>query len=124
MYDGARVAVIMPAYNAAKTIRDAYDEVIAQGVVDLIVIVDDCSKDDTESIVRSLPTQTPELVYLRHPENRGYGGNQKSCYKMALEHGATMYLSTENVKKSLLWLSPPVLKWFLTETDLSTLLRG
>ena len=88
MYDGARVAVIMPAYNAAKTIRDAYDEVIAQGVVDLIVIVDDCSKDDTESIVRSLPTQTPELVYLRHPENRGYGGNQKSCYKMALEHGA------------------------------------
>jgi hypothetical protein len=40
------------------------------------------------------------------------------------EHGTTMYLSTENVKKSLLWLSPPVLKWFLTETDLSTLLRG
>ena len=41
-----------------------------------------------------------------------------------MAYGATMYLSTENVKKSLLWLSPPVLKWFLTETDLSTLLRG
>lgn len=87
MYDGARVAVIMPAYNAARTIRDAYDEVVAQGVADLIVVVDDCSNDETESVVKSLPTQSPELVYLRHSANRGYGGNQKSCYKIALEYG-------------------------------------
>ena len=50
--------------------------------------------------------------------------NENMVWTDSLDYGATMYLSTENVKKSLLWLSPPVLKWFLTETDLSTLLRG
>ena len=49
MFAGEKVAVVMPAYNAAKTLRDAYDEVVAQGIVDLIVVVDDCSKDSTEA---------------------------------------------------------------------------
>jgi hypothetical protein len=50
--------------------------------------------------------------------------NENMVWTDSQDYGATMYLSTENVKKSLLWLSPPVLKWFLSETDLSTLLRG
>ena len=50
--------------------------------------------------------------------------NENMVWTDSQDYGSTMYLSTENVKKSLLWLSPPVLKWFLTETDLSTLLRG
>lgn len=88
MYKSRKIAVIMPAYNAEKTLREAYDAVVAQGVADLIVVVDDCSRDDTERIARSLPSTDPELVYLRHPNNRGYGGNQKSCYRIALEKGA------------------------------------
>lgn len=88
MFAGEKVAVVMPAYNAAKTLRDAYDEVVAQGIVDLIVVVDDCSKDSTEAVAKSLPAQSPKLIYLRHPSNRGYGGNQKSCYRIALAHGA------------------------------------
>ena len=94
MYGGKRVAVVMPAYNAEKTLRAAYDEVIAQGVADTIVIVDDCSSDATESIARSLQTGTEgltlraSLIYHRHERNRGYGGNQKSCYELALKEGA------------------------------------
>ena len=85
----------MPAYNAEQTLRTAYEEVVAQGVADVIVIVDDCSKDGTESIARSLlppaPStkhQTPSTIYRRHERNRGYGGNQKSCYELALKEGA------------------------------------
>ena len=90
-----RVAVVMPAYNAEKTLRTAYDEVIAQGVADTIVIVDDCSKDGTEAVARKLMaegrgTRAEEagLIYHRHDHNRGYGGNQKTCYELALKAGA------------------------------------
>ena len=94
MYKNHKVAVVMPAYNAEKTLREAYEEVLAQGVADVIVIVDDCSKDDTEAIARSLqtgtecPTPCVSLIYRRHERNRGYGGNQKSCYELALGEGA------------------------------------
>lgn len=88
MYRGRRVAVVMPAYNAEKTLRVAYDEVCAQGCVDVLVVVDDCSCDKTERIARALPQGDPLLVYARHERNRGYGGNQKTCYQLALEHGA------------------------------------
>ena len=94
MYKGKKVAVVMPAYNAEKTLRAAYDEVVAQAVADTIVIVDDCSNDNTECVARSLETGaeclTPraKLVYHRHDHNRGYGGNQKSCYELALREGA------------------------------------
>jgi len=74
----------MPAYNAEKTLRKTYDEVMAQGVVDLVILVDDASQDETTAIGQSLP----HTVVHRHEENRGYGGNQKSCYRLALEHGA------------------------------------
>ncbi|MSU59196.1 MAG: glycosyltransferase family 2 protein [Pedosphaera sp.] len=84
MYRDKKVVVVMPAYNAAKTVRQTYDEVRAQGVADLIILVDDRSRDDTVAIAKSLEGV---LVYV-HEENRGYGGNQKTCYRLALEAGA------------------------------------
>src|SRR5215475_4984516 len=74
----------MPAYNAARTLRRTYDEVMAQGVVDRVIVVDDVSADDTAALARTLPNAR---VY-RHERNRGYGGNQKTCYRLALEEGA------------------------------------
>lgn len=74
----------MPAYNAAGTLQKTWDEVMAQGVVDLVIVVDDCSSDETAKLAGSLPNT---LVH-RHERNLGYGGNQKSCYRIALEQGA------------------------------------
>lgn len=94
MYKGRRVAVVMPAYNAEKTLRDAYSEVVEQGVADTVIIVDDCSSDATEGVARGLASNpptfslVPKLIYHRHAKNRGYGGNQKSCYDLALKEGA------------------------------------
>ncbi|MFL6515696.1 MAG: glycosyltransferase family 2 protein [Chthoniobacterales bacterium] len=84
MIDGQKIVVVMPAYNAAKTLRRTYDEVMAQGVVDLIILVDDASRDETVAIARTLDRVQVEV----HPENRGYGGNQKTCYRLALAAGA------------------------------------
>ena len=78
----------MPAYNAAQTLRKTYDEVIAQGLVDLIIVVDDGSSDETVSIAKALPNT---IVHI-HERNRGYGGNQKSCYKLALEEGGDIVI--------------------------------
>lgn len=88
MFAGKKVVVVMPAYNAAATLRKTYDEVMEQGVVDEVVLVDDASRDETVAIAKTLP-QTTVLV---HPQNRGYGGNQKSCYKLALELGADIVI--------------------------------
>ncbi len=90
MYKGKHIAVVMPAYNAERTLRPAFDEVIAQGVADIVIIVDDCSYDGTEKVARSLPQPVNgvEVIYLRHSANKGYGGNQKTCYSTALERGA------------------------------------
>ena len=74
----------MPAYNAAKTLRQTYDEVMAHGIVDRVILVDDASKDETAEMARSLPLVQVEV----HPKNRGYGGNQKTCYRLALAAGA------------------------------------
>lgn len=84
MIQGKKVVVVMPAYNAARTLKQTYDEVMAQGVVDLVILVDDASQDDTVAIAQTLPHT---LVHA-HPANRGYGGNQKSCYRLAIENGA------------------------------------
>jgi len=84
MFKGKKVVVVMPAYNAAQTLKQTYEEVMDQGVVDKVIIVDDASNDDTVSVASSLP-----LVHVHvHPENIGYGGNQKTCYRLALEEGA------------------------------------
>lgn len=71
----------MPAYNAAKTLKKTYDEVIAQELVDLVIIVDDASMDETVSVAKTLPNT---LLYI-HEKNLGYGANQKTCYRLALQ---------------------------------------
>jgi glycosyltransferase involved in cell wall biosynthesis len=82
--NGQKIVVVMPAYNAEKTLRRTYDEVMAQGIVDLVIVVDDASNDETVAIARTLPHVQVEV----HPQNRGYGGNQKTCYRLALAAGA------------------------------------
>lgn len=84
MFNNQRVIVVMPAYNAAKTLQDTHREVMAQGIVDLVIVVDDGSHDDTAQIARQLPNT---IVHV-HDVNRGYGGNQKTCYRLAIENGA------------------------------------
>src|SRR5438309_7207323 len=78
----------MPAYNAARTLRQTYHEVMAHGIVDLVIIVDDASRDETVPIARTLPNVQVEV----HEENRGYGGNQKTCYRLALAAGADIII--------------------------------
>jgi glycosyltransferase involved in cell wall biosynthesis len=79
-----RVVVVMPAYNAARTIEKTWREVVAHPEVDLVIVVDDASKDDTVERARQLD----KVVTHVHPVNRGYGANQKTCYQLALDHGA------------------------------------
>ena len=88
MYLGKKIAVVMPAYNAARTLRRTYDEVMAQGMVDLVIVVDDGSRDETVSLARQLP-QTQVIVHAR---NLGYGGNQKTCYRAALATDADIVI--------------------------------
>jgi len=88
MFKDKKVIVVMPAYNAAKTLRKTYDEVMVQGIVDLVVLVDDESRDETVSIAKTLPDT---LVYT-HEKNLGYGGNQKTCYRLALEAGGDIII--------------------------------
>jgi len=77
-----KIVVVMPAYNAAKTLEMTYHE-IPQDVVDEVILVDDASRDDTAIKARELGIHT-----IIHSENRGYGGNQKTCYTEALSKGA------------------------------------
>src|SRR5438093_13183096 len=88
MLNGRRIVVVMPAYNAARTLRQTYDEVMAHGIVDLVIVVDDASHDETVAIARTLPHVQVEM----HPENRGYGANQKTCYRLALAAGADIII--------------------------------
>jgi len=88
MLQGRKIVVVMPAYNAARTLRRTYDEVMAHGIVDLVILVDDASKDATAAMARALPNVQVEV----HPENRGYGGNQKTCYRLALAAGADIVI--------------------------------
>ena len=82
MIENKRVAVVLPAYNAAKTLRATYDE-IPKDIVDDCILTDDASSDDTVKIAAELGIHT-----IRHERNRGYGGNQKTCYRAALDRGA------------------------------------
>ena len=88
MLNGQKIVVVMPAYNAARTLRQTYDEVMAHGLVDLVIVVDDASHDETVAIARTLPNVEVEV----HPENRGYGANQKTCYRLALAAGADIII--------------------------------
>src|SRR3990167_1148124 len=77
-----KIIVILPAYNAAKTLEKTVNDISRQWV-DEIILVDDASRDDTVAIARNLRLKT-----FIHPVNRGYGGNQKTCYQEALSAGA------------------------------------
>lgn len=88
MFRDQKVVVVMPAYNAAQTLKRTYDEVMDQGIVDLVIVVDDASQDETIAIARTLPNT---LVHV-HPVNLGYGANQKTCYRLALEAKADIVI--------------------------------
>jgi glycosyltransferase involved in cell wall biosynthesis len=88
MYRDKKVVVVMPAYNAARTLVPTYEEVMAQGVVDLVIVVDDASRDETTAIAQKLPN----TQVFKHAKNLGYGGNQKTCYRLALEAGADIVI--------------------------------
>ncbi len=82
MFHGKKIVVVMPAYNAAKTIEQTYRE-IPLDIVDDVVVTDDASHDETVEVAKQLGLRT-----LVHETNRGYGGNQKTCYTEALRLGA------------------------------------
>jgi len=82
MIGGKRVCVVMPAYNAAKTLGVTAAE-IDRTLADDIILVDDASRDQTVPVAQELG-----LHHIVHPRNRGYGGNQKTCYREALSRGA------------------------------------
>ncbi len=86
MIENHKITVVMPAYNAEKTLRKTV-EALPKDVVDDIILVDDHSHDRTVDIAQELG-----LFYVRHDQNRGYGGNQKTCYRLALERGADIVI--------------------------------
>lgn len=79
---GMKVVVVMPAYNAAKTLEKTFGEVDFE-IVDQVILVDDASRDNTPKVAKQLGIKT-----IVHLANKGYGGNQKTCYRAALDEGA------------------------------------
>ena len=88
MLKGQRIVVVMPAYNAARTLEQTYREVMDQEIVDLVLVVDDASADETVEIARNLD----HAKTVVHEQNLGYGGNQKTCYTSALAEGADIVI--------------------------------
>ena len=84
MLHGKRIVVVMPAYNAEKTLIKTYNE-IPHEYVDEVILVDDGSSDRTVEVAEGLGLRT-----FVHTKNRGYGGNQKTCYRLALDRGAEL----------------------------------
>ena len=87
MINGKKIVVVLPAYNAAKTLEITYQE-IDFSIVDEVILVDDKSKDETIREAQRLGIKH----IIRHEKNKGYGGNQKSCYNKALELGADIVI--------------------------------
>ncbi len=88
MYKDKKIVVVMPAYNAAQTLRRTYEEVMEQGIVELVIVVDDASHDETVKIAKQLP----DTIVHVHESNMGYGANQKSCYQLALREGGDIII--------------------------------
>jgi glycosyltransferase involved in cell wall biosynthesis len=86
MIHGKRVVIVLPAYNAARTLERTYRE-LPHEVVDEVILVDDASQDETVALARTLGITT-----FVHPKNLGYGGNQKTCYRNALDRGADLVI--------------------------------
>ncbi|HMO60572.1 MAG TPA: glycosyltransferase family 2 protein [Ferruginibacter sp.] len=87
MFNGKKIIVVMPAYNAAKTLQQTFNE-IPFDIVDDVILVSDASKDNTAEVAAGLGIQH----IIVHDKNRGYGGNQKSCYNKALELGGDVVI--------------------------------
>jgi len=81
-YNNKKIIVVMPAYNAGKTLVKTYND-LPHELIDEVILVDDASRDNTVEVARTLPVHV-----VAHKKNRGYGGNQKTCYKTALDRGA------------------------------------
>ncbi len=88
MYHNKKVIVVMPAYNAEKTLLLTHKEVLDQEIVDLVILVDDASQDRTTQIASNLE----KTIVFTHQINLGYGGNQKTCYEKALEEGGEIII--------------------------------
>ena len=86
MLNGKKIVVVMPAYNAEKTLRDTYNDIPFE-IVDDVILVDDASRDRTSEVARNMGIHT-----IVHENNLGYGGNQKSCYRAALELDANIVI--------------------------------
>jgi glycosyltransferase involved in cell wall biosynthesis len=86
MNEKPRIIAVMPAYNAARTLRATYDD-IPKGAVDEIIVVDDSSQDSTVEVAKELG-----LTVIEYERNGGYGGNQKTCYKETLMRGADIVI--------------------------------
>ena len=86
MINGKKIVVVMPAYNAEKTLEKTYNEIYGD-VVDDIILTDDCSVDNTKDLAKKL-----NITTVLHEKNQGYGGNQKSCYAAALNAGADIVI--------------------------------
>lgn len=86
MLNGKKIVVVMPAYNAEKTLEKTYEE-IYKDIVDEVILTDDKSSDNTKDLSKEL-----NITTIVHKENRGYGGNQKSCYTAALKAGADIVI--------------------------------
>jgi glycosyltransferase involved in cell wall biosynthesis len=106
MINSKRIVVVMPAYNAVKTLEQTYSE-IPLDIVDEVILVDDHSRDTTSELARSIGIHH----VIRHDRNRGYGGNQKTCYAKALEIGADIvimvhpdYQYTPKLIPSMAWM--------------------
>lgn len=87
MYQSKKVVVVLPAYNASRTLEQTYRE-IPMDVVDEVILVDDASKDNTVEVAKELGIHH----VIKHEKNKGYGGNQKTCYNKALEIGADIVI--------------------------------
>ena len=89
MYKNKKVTVIMPAYNAEKTLVKTCNEVLEEDIVDLVLLVDDASRDNTVAIAKTI---SDKIEVHCHDRNSGYGANQKTCYRLALEKGSDIVI--------------------------------
>ena len=87
MINGKKIVIVLPAYNAAKTLKKTYAE-IPFDIVDDVVLVDDASSDETTEVGKLLGIKN----IIKHNKNKGYGGNQKSCYNKAIELGGDIVI--------------------------------
>ena len=86
MIANRKICVVLPAYNASRTLEATFNE-IPRDIVDDIILVDDASADDTLAVAERLG-----IFAVRHDHNKGYGGNQKTCYRLALSRGADVVI--------------------------------